>query len=242
MRNILIVLICLVSATANAQLTKPVSRIQLYSGDVIKGEHVIYESLALKSAYFTVDNEQYETSTIEYIQNNHGFMANLGRIHGFEKERYALRIRTGKMNLFEEIDIDVYGGEELKTESKNNPQDPMLASGEMYQYYSKGEGHVMEASYTNLKIDLADNEKSMKHLKSFRNFRALQWGLLGVGSGLIAASVIKQSGGPVKFNPVMALGIVIGGGSYFMENAKEDALWLAADEYNKPEAEVLSEK
>lgn len=241
MKTLIFGLLCFCSVAINAQLTKPVNKLQLFSGEVITGENVIYNAPMMKQSVFMIDNESYESSAVEFFQNDHGYFANLGRLHGFEKERYALRIRAGRINLFEEIEIDVYGGEELKTESDGNAQDPMLASGATYQYYNKGEGHVLEANYRNLKIDLADNEKSAHLLRNYKNYRLLQWGLIGVGSGLVAASVIAQTGGPVKFTPFMALGIVVGGGSYFLETPKSDALWLAADEYNRPaSAEVLS--
>jgi|694.fasta_scaffold06193_1 hypothetical protein len=241
MKNLVIGIFCLCSMLVNAQFTKPVNKIQLYSGDVITGENVIYNSPMIKQAVFMVDNDSYESSAVEYFQNNHGYFANLGRIHGFEKERYALRIKTGRINLFEEIEIDVYGGDDLKTEAPGNAQDPMLASGAEYQYYNKGDGKVMEANYRNLKVDLADNAKSVQLLKNFRNYRLLQCTMIGIGSGLIAASVISQTGGPIKFTPFMALGFVVGGGSYLLEGPKSDALWLAGDAYNRTDAgEVLS--
>ncbi|MBL0315082.1 MAG: hypothetical protein IPP69_04605 [Flavobacteriales bacterium] len=219
--------------------TAPQNKVVLYSGDVITGEHLLYESPIMKQPLFTMSNEEYASTDVQFFQNNHGFFANLNRIHGQNTERYALRIKVGKLNLFEEIDLSVYGGEELKTEGTNNNQDPMLATGEMYQYYSKGTDAVREAKYSNLKYDLSDNAASMAHLKRYRNYRSLQWGLIGVGAGLIAANVIAHSNTAVKFNPVMALGFVIGGGSYLLEKPKEDELWLAADEYNK-ETEAVS--
>ncbi len=241
MKTLILGISCLFASLVQAQFSKPVNKLQLYSGDVITGDNVIYNATMVKEATFAVDNETYESSNVEFFQNDHGYFANLGRLHGFEKERYAMRIKTGRINLFEEIEIDVYGSEELKTESPGNAQDPMLASGAEYQYYTKGDGKLLEANYRNLHVDLADNASSVKLLKNYKNYRLLQWGMVGIGSGLIAASVISQSGAPVKFTPFMALGFVIGGGSYLLEAPKNDALWLAADTYNKTLAdEVLS--
>jgi hypothetical protein len=224
-----------------AQLTKSEHKVLLYSGDIFNGESVVYESPILQPCYFALDDVTFESSTVAFFQNNHGYFANLGRIHGPNTERYAMRIKTGKLNLFEEVDLSVYGSEELKTEGTSNNQDPMLASGEMYEYYSKGDGAVRLASYKNLIVDLSDNERSMTHLKRHRNYKILQWGMIGIGSGIVAANIISQSNKAVRFNPVMALGIVIGGGSYLLEGPKQDELWLAADEYNKEEP-VLSER
>jgi hypothetical protein len=226
-------------AMSSAQLTNPQNRVVLYSGDVVTGENLVYESPIMQQPVFVMNNEQYISTDVQFFQNNHGFFANLNRIHGQKLERYAMRIKVGKINLFEEIDLTVYGGEQLKTEGTNNNQDPMLASGESFQYYSKGTDAVREVKYSNLIYDLSDNAASMAHLKRYRNYRSLQWGMLGIGAGIIAANVIANSNTAVKFNPVMALGFVIGGSSYLLENPKEDELWLAADEYNK-EIEAVS--
>jgi hypothetical protein len=50
---------------------------------------------------------------------------------------------------------------------------------------------------------------------------------------LITYGIIEQSGDDVRFSIPMAVGIVVGGSSYFLEKKKEDALWFAADAYNK---------
>lgn len=224
---------------AQAQFTKQEHRVFLFSGEEVKGSRLFYEAEPGKAPSFNLDNEVFASSNVAYFQNNHGYFANLGKLHGLNSERYAMRLKTGKVNLFEEINIDVYGGDDLQTEGQANPQDPMLASGTHFDYYSKGDQPVRKASYKNLRVDLGDNAASAMHLRHYRNYRWLQWGLMGLGSGVITAAVMAQTGGPVKFTPLMAVGFVVGGGSYFLETPKQDALWLAADEYNK-ESEVLS--
>ncbi len=246
MKTLLTTLACIGFICSQAQLTQKEHKVVLYSGDVFTGEHLIYECPILQTPVFTMQNESYESNTVEYFQNNHGFFANLGRIHGMNKERYAMRIELGKINLYEEVDLSVYGSEELQTEGTNNNQDPMLATGKVLEYYtmgesSMGESTIREATYSNLKVDLQDNASSMAHLRKHRNYKILQWGMIGIGSGIIAANIISNANGAVRFNPVMAIGIAIGGGSYFMEAPKKDKLWLAADDYNK-ESEVLSER
>ncbi len=229
-----------------AQLTQKEHKVVLYSGDVVTGESLVYETPIMQTPVFSMNGDSYESNTVEYFQNNHGYFANLGRIHGMNKERYAMRIILGKINLYEEIDLSVYGSNELQTEGTNNNQDPMLATGKVLEYYtlgesSMGETSIRKATYSNLKIDLKDNASSMIHLKKHRNYKILQLSMIGIGSGILAANLIANANGAVKFNPVMAIGIAIGGGSYFMEAPKQDELWLAADEYNK-ETEVLSER
>ncbi|MFM9986584.1 MAG: hypothetical protein ACKVOK_15190 [Flavobacteriales bacterium] len=220
------------SITAQLTIDKLDHRLILFSGEVVNGIELKYEAPTLKQAQFFMDGSAYTSDEVKFFQNSHGFFANLSKVHGENAERYALRIRKGRMSLYEEIEMDIYGGNELKTGEDATMQDPMLASGKMYEYYNIDEKPVREATYGNLRIDLQDNEESMKHLKKYRRYKWLQMGLLGLGSGVVAYDVIRQSGGAVKFNPFMAFGIVIGGSSYFMETPKEDELWFAADAYN----------
>jgi hypothetical protein len=42
-----------------------------------------------------------------------------------------------------------------------------------------------------------------------------------------------QSGQTIQFNPMMLLGVLLSGSSFLLEAPKNDALWLAADEYNR---------
>ena len=241
MRTLLITLSALCALNAGAQLTASEHKVLLFSGESVTGTRLVYESPILKEAFFSLDDETYESSTVSFFQNNHGYFANLCRVHGLTAERYALRIKSGKMNLYEEVDMAVYGSDDLQTEESGNSQDPMLATGKMYEYYSMGDEPVRIANYSNLIVDLGDNALSVEHLHRHRNYRMLQWGMIGLGGGIIAANILAQSHSAVRFNPVMALGIVIGGGSYFLQAPKEDELWLAADEYNMPE-DVLSER
>lgn len=241
MKALFTTLTCIGLMTAQAQLTKPAHKLILFSGEQITGESLVYESPILRQPYFTMSDESYESPTVAFFQNSHGYFANLCKIHGLNSERYAMRIKLGKINFFEEVDLSVYGGETLKIEGTNNNQDPMLASGDILEYYTKGDSPIRAAKYKNLVVDLNDNANSMSHLKRYRNYKILQWSMIGVGSGIIAANIISQSNSSVKFNPVMAIGIAIGGGSYLMEKPKEEELWIAVEDYNK-EPEVLSER
>jgi hypothetical protein len=70
-------------------------------------------------------------------------------------------------------------------------------------------------------------------LKDYRKFRILQFGLIGGGAGVLASSLAVQAGQPIQFNPMMLLGVLLSGSSLLLESPKHDALWLAADEYNR---------
>lgn len=228
-------------STLLAQLSEQKCYIQLVSGEKIEGETVVYSPQLLEYPVFLLDGMEYETDNIAFIRNRNGYFANLDHLYQNSPERYALRIRKGRMNLFEEIDMDIYGGETLNVTGNSEVDSELLASGLTFQYYSLGDDKVRKANYRNLRTDLASCEASMCFLRDYRKYQWIQAGLLAGGAGLITQNVISMSGGPVKFNPIMALGLIVGGSSYFLEKAKSDALWFAADEYNKYEEPALVE-
>jgi hypothetical protein len=115
----------------------------------------------------------------------------------------------------------------------DSEESEMLATGEVFGFYNIGNGDIKKANYKNLRTDMADNETATKELKGYRNMRLLQFGLIGAGAGIIAYDIFKQRDNNVEFSVPIALGIAIGGSSYLLESRKEDALWMAADAYNK---------
>jgi len=224
-----------------AQIAKPTHEIRLHNGEVYSGSRLVYVSPILRTSEFDLDGRKFESSEIAFFRNNHGYFVNLNRIYSDKAERYAFRFKEGKVNLYEEIEIEVYGGDELDTgdpEARNE----MLATGESYHYFNKGDGAIQKANYKNLRMALSDNEESKKELNVIRNYRILQVGMIVAGSGLIAYEFIRQnenanasSQGDVRLTPMIALGIVIGGSSLLLESGKENARWMAADKYNRAE-------
>lgn len=208
--------------------------LKLYSGEALTGEKLLYLNPIMKTPVFDLDGKKYESPTVQFLENNHGFFANLNKIHGDKSERYALRIKSGKISIFEEVDMEFYGSEDLSIDKDSEKEKAeLLASGEIFQYYTKLDGAIQKASYKNFKSDLGDNEKSKKELQTFQIYRILQVGLIATGAGLITYDIIRQSNDDVRFSPLMAVGIVIGGSSYLLESKKSDARFFAVEAYNK---------
>jgi hypothetical protein len=200
------------------------------------GSNLSYESPILQPSFFKLDEKRFETKDIYQFQNNNGFFTNLSKIHGEKTERYALRTQEGKIDIYEEIDMDYYGGPSLAVEFPDEDvksSHPELASGEYVQYYVKGDQTIKKATYKNLKIDVSDNTTSASLMKKFNRMRWLQYGMIIGGASLIGAGMGTQDPEEMKMTPVIAFGIVLGGGSYFLENPKENAIWNAVQAYNK---------
>ncbi|MFN9392191.1 MAG: hypothetical protein ACK505_07145 [Flavobacteriales bacterium] len=212
--------------------------LRTYGGDVFTGKRLIYVSPILKPSQFELDERAFESAEVAFFRNNHGYFANLSRIYSDRAERYAIRIREGKINLFEEIEMEAYGQDALDIPETGDNE--MLASGETFQYFSLQDGPVQKASYANLRKALEGNEESAREIRIYRNYRWLQIGLIAGGAGIIAWELVRQDNevnsspdAAVRFTPMIALGIVMGGSSYFLQGAKENAKWLAVDAYNK---------
>ena len=227
MKNILVVLLSLSVGLLIAQPTPKKQILRLYNGQIKEGEKLTYEYPIMQPAFFNLDGKHFEAEGVAFFRNNHGFFANLAEFYGERAERYAMRIKnTGRIQLFEEIDITAYGSMDLNT---SNPR--RLASGEVWQFYAKDEGILKKGNYKNLKIDLQDNPNCQTYLKSYRRLTGLQIGLATVGAALVAQQFYNMRNTNASFTPQIGLGIIMAGSSLFFEGAKTDALWLAVDNY-----------
>ncbi|MCC6599419.1 MAG: hypothetical protein IT223_01960 [Crocinitomicaceae bacterium] len=224
----------LISIECSAQLGKINPYVITFNGEKFDGQQLSYDSPIMKPSHFKVDGNVFNAADVAFFQNNHGYFANLAKLYSDNSERYAIRIRSGILHLYEEINIDAYAQEELQiTENSSSMENEMLATWEYFQYYTKNNGPVKKANYKNLKADLSDNPLSAHSMKNYRNYRILQVAMVLAGAGLVSMDIARQSNQAVQFTPWMATGIVIGGSSYFLESAKENEKWLAVDSYNK---------
>ncbi len=227
MKNILVILLSMGVGILIAQPTPKKQILRLYNGQIKEGEKLTYEYPIMQPAFFNLDGKHFEAEGVAFFRNNHGFFANLSEFYGERAERYAMRIKnTGRIQLFEEIDITAYGGLDLNT---SNPR--RLASGEVWQFYAKDEGILKKGNYKNLKIDLQDNPNCQTYLKSYRRLTGLQIGLATVGAALVAQQFYNMRNSNASFTPQIGLGIIMAGSSLLFEGAKTDALWLAVNNY-----------
>jgi hypothetical protein len=57
--------------------------------------------------------------------------------------------------------------------------------------------------------------------------------MAAVGAGIIAQQLFVRKNESTVLSPQMILGGIMCGATFFFENPKADALWLAVDNYNK---------
>ena len=201
--------------------------IKLYDDQMKEGVSLLYEYPMMQQAYFALDGKRFFSDKVAFFKNNHGTFANLNEFFGDRSERYAMRIsNTGRIQLFEEIDITAYGGDSLLT---NNPK--RLATGEVWQFYTKDNGILKKGNYKNLSVDLAESPASLKYLNTFKNLTRLQVSLALIGAGIIGQQLYVRRNESNVLSPQIVLGGLMCGATYFFENPKRDALWLAVDNY-----------
>ena len=219
---------------SSAQLTlNKTHRVQLTNGEVFQGESLVFEKPILKPACFRLDSRLVLANDVRFFKNNHGYFANLNHATSANKDGYAIRIKKGKIDLFEEIDIDVYGGTSLKVAPQVGHNAPaQLAQGDRFQYYSVDDVNLKKACYQNLRLDLAGNAESLRFIKNYRKYQWLQGGLVAGGLSLIAGGYMARAGNPT-FTPVMALGVILGTSSYFCQRPKRDCMWQAVEAFNE---------
>jgi hypothetical protein len=234
MNRIIIFLLLLSCVQTSAQVTQPkIHSLELYSGESKEGSFLLYEKRVMHEPTFVLDSISFNSGDVAFFSNNHGSFANLGHIHGNKAQMYAMRIRSGKLDLYEQVDIEVYGYESL-----NVPPDmgdataAFLASGEYFEYYRKGKQEVKKANYRHLRLDLADNESSLEYLKKYRFYQFLQVGMIAAGAAITGGDLLLQDSDNIRITPISALGIVAIGCSFFTQYPKRDLLWQAVESYN----------
>jgi hypothetical protein len=228
-----ILLCCIFFATAL------VSRAQHYvilqNGDSISGIRLSYDAPIAQNAYFTLDQNRWKANEIARFSNNNGTFANLSHIHGNDTERYAVRIKKGRVaNAYEEIPFGVYCDDTLRVYPGMKKINKLLASGKQLDYYNMGSGPVYAANYKNMIRDFGSNSESAYYVEHHRKLQRVQIAILTAGIGIMSYEFIRQDN--IEFTPVFALGTVISLAPLLAQSPKKEDVWIAFDEFNKPKS------
>ncbi len=202
-----------------------------HAGDSLGGKHLSYDTPIAQSAYFTLNEQRFNANDVAFIRNNNGTFANLNKIHGNDTEHYALRIKTGRANAFEEIPFGIYSGDTLKVYPGMKGINKLLASGKRFDYYNIGQGPVYAANYKNMIRDMGGNTEANWYINHYRKLSRIQILLTTAGIGLIAYESLKNN--QLEFTPVIALGTALAISPILARAPKREALWNAYGEFNK---------
>jgi hypothetical protein len=204
----------------------------LQNGDSLSGIRLSYDAPIAQNAYFTLDQNRWKTNEVLQFSNNNGTFANLTHIHGSDTERYAVRIKKGRANAFEEIPFGVYCDDTLRVYPGMKKINKLLASGKQLDYYNISNGPVYVANYKNMMRDFGSNSESAYYIEHHRKLKHLQIALLTGGLGIMTYEFFRQDN--FEVTPIFALGTVISLAPLLQETRKKEDIWIAFDEFNKP--------
>jgi hypothetical protein len=110
-----------------------------------------------------------------------------------------------------------------------------------YFQYSKDDNSLKKMTYENLKVDLADNQQSVEHLKKGNTLKITQYLLYGVGSALVVTGIVNgindtgvdnPSNSGMKIPPAFIAGAVTLYIPWFINNPKQNHFVNALKNYN----------
>ncbi|MBI5474398.1 MAG: helix-turn-helix transcriptional regulator [Ignavibacteriae bacterium] len=185
-----IILTCIICSTLTAQTDS--SYILLSSGGRIAGKVDMHQTF-LRTPYLTLnDSIKYTLENVQAFQNSEGYF---GKVAG-TKTSMVLRMSQGKLDLYRATQSSWTAGHSYSFSTPGGMQTvstPGSFNTSTAEYFSKNGGDILDADYGNLKVALADNPASMRHLNTYRTLNYVQWGLAGGGVALIAGGLtLKQ--------------------------------------------------
>jgi len=219
-----VILVCICNAL-NAQQIEGRCGIILKNGTTETGKVILYEK-GDAGASFHLDGKKFSSSDVRFFKSAHGYFANASEIDG--EETYGMRVRKGLISQYEKIKIATYQADTLPNSGRLSD----FANGEKMHYYHLQNGALKKINYKNLKADINSFVPSQLYLKDYRKLKFMQYGMLGLGLGLVASSIISQ-GSTINITPGMVLGTLITGGSFGALGSQREALDNAIRTYNE---------
>ena len=163
MKKLLIVVMACYGLTARAQVRPSENFIRLYSDSVIYAEKIKLRPDFTGALQLRVNDKRFPMSQVKFFNNEDGFFANTRKLNLIQPAGFAERIIEGRINVFQEVDIDpfLYDRPYYFNERRNEAVN-------LSMYYNKGDGDLKKVKYHNLKRDMADNIESMRLLAGYR--------------------------------------------------------------------------
>lgn len=170
-----------------------------------KGQISYTDKLDIKAKSFKLflisDSSTSDLKEVKFFKYATNVYGKLPPRQGEGKYAFAQRTKKGKINLYGYISITggsggggssgfqhSYTGGVGGMNYINSSTGGKASTSVKKQYYNKGFGDLIPAKYKNLKIDLADNTKSMEYLNKYRKLNILSrtfytsGTLVGIGS------------------------------------------------------------
>jgi hypothetical protein len=211
--------------------------VKLENGEIIYGDVVLKKSI-LAPQYFLLDNKrEIPYDDVNSYKNDDGYYQAIP--YFFTTKTFAKRIRKGKIDLFSKVSVYTTPGtfNTISTPGGNFTNfSPEYTYSTRVDYFRKANGILQKANYSNLKLALSDNPKSMEYLKQYHNLDTFQWitAISAIGFFIGGISQIDKeegmsSGGKALLG-VSCFSAMITWIPHFMKPGKLES---AIEEYNK---------
>jgi hypothetical protein len=178
------------------------------------------------------DLKEYSIDNIMLYQNEDGYFRKIDSTYDY----FVERIIEGKIDLYREALTFYSPGHVMSAPGPGGMQMTTFGGGYSssieFDYFSKDDGDILEASYSNLLEALADNNESINHLKTYNTLRYIQWGLIGSGITLLVAGLATSTKEKPNFG-LMAVGGVVGLSSWIPHLIGKDEYNEAIEVYNR---------
>lgn len=240
----MIVMACY-ALNARSQTDESRNFIYLNSDSVIHADRIRLRSDFAGSWVLRADSRRVPLEQVKFFNNEDGFFANTRKTNIFSVNSFSERIVKGKINLYQEVAYDPvpYEFDHYRFRDRG----PRAISTRLF--YNKGYSDVKKVSYASLKMDLADNPKSLDFLEGYR--KSKQGGTImyvAAGAAILAGLINFVSTGSREMNSasfertstngyvgsVVLLGV--GGGlalgGYLMQASANRDIERAIDAYN----------
>ena len=237
---VIIVLVILLK-TASAQMDENRDFIYFFSDSILVG-NIEYKSPIFGIDYLLLNSNKVLLDRVKFYKKGGGFYANTNGAAFRGSPDFTKRIREGKINLYEKVNVNTYTGH-------FTPSGAYMGGGgsvTILNYYNKGYDDLKRANYKNLSFDLADNPESLIHLGKYKKVQNTQTGLYIAGGAAILVGIVtlvaKTDGVDYDNEPspdVSANLAAIGVGafscfiSYTLSFSKPGYLRKAVDTYNR---------
>ncbi len=197
---------------ARSQTDESRNFVYLYSDSVIHAERIRLRPDFVGSWVLRADSRRVPLEQVKFFNNEDGFFANTRRTTIFGSNSFSERIIKGKINLFQEVAYDPVPFEDYY---RFRDRTPRAVSTQMY--YNKGFSDIKKVSYAQLKMDMADNPRSLDFLESYRKGRQFGTVLYVTAGVAILASLVNffsEGNKGVDHSPFPSGGINTSGKSY----------------------------
>ncbi|MDD2963551.1 MAG: hypothetical protein PHU33_06360 [Bacteroidales bacterium] len=183
---LLLILLCGKFALLFSQIDEAKNYVVFYTDSVLYARNIEFETPAFAENYLAVDSLKINPDHVKYFKCETGFYANIKSLNPNGQSSFVQRIRRGKINLYKDdfwVSSPMFVG-------ANGMYSPGVPTRMTIQYYEKENETIKKAKYKNLKLDLADNPRSMDALNQFKKIRNTQVVLYLIGGALLVSGTI----------------------------------------------------